>query len=76
MDRYINKRVIVTGGAGFLGSHLCEKLLAKNYDVLCIDNFIPVEKPMFIIFWIITFLNYTGTTLHFLCILKVTKYTT
>lgn len=33
------KRVLVTGGAGFLGSHLCEKLLSKEYDVLCLDNF-------------------------------------
>jgi len=44
MDRYNNKRVIVTGGAGFLGSHLCGKLLAKNYDVLCIDNFYTGRK--------------------------------
>jgi len=29
----------VTGGAGFIGSHLCEKLIAKNYEVLCVDNF-------------------------------------
>jgi len=33
------KRVLVTGGAGFLGSHLCEKLLAEGNDVLCADNF-------------------------------------
>lgn len=33
------KRVLVTGGAGFLGSHLCEKLLADNCDVICADNF-------------------------------------
>ena len=33
------KRVLVTGGAGFLGSHLCEKLLAEENDVLCVDNF-------------------------------------
>jgi len=32
------KRVLVTGGAGFLGSHLCEKLLAAGHDVLCVDN--------------------------------------
>jgi UDP-glucuronate decarboxylase len=33
------KRVLVTGGAGFLGSHLCEFLLARGHDVLCVDNF-------------------------------------
>ena len=32
-------RVLVTGGAGFLGSHLCERLLADGADVLCVDNF-------------------------------------
>ena len=33
------KRVLVTGGAGFLGSHLCERLLLEDCDVLCVDNF-------------------------------------
>jgi len=33
------KRVVVTGGAGFLGSHLCERLVAGGHDVLCLDNF-------------------------------------
>ena len=33
------KRVLVTGGAGFLGSHLCEALIRKEYDVICLDNF-------------------------------------
>jgi len=33
------KRVLVTGGAGFLGSHLCDKLVALGHDVLCLDNF-------------------------------------
>jgi UDP-glucuronate decarboxylase len=34
-----NRRVVVTGGAGFLGSHLCEKLLEQGHEVLCVDNF-------------------------------------
>jgi len=34
-----SKRVLVTGGAGFLGSHLCERLLSEGNDVLCIDNY-------------------------------------
>jgi UDP-glucuronate decarboxylase len=32
-------RILVTGGAGFIGSHLCERLLARGHDVLCLDNF-------------------------------------
>jgi UDP-glucuronate decarboxylase len=38
------KRVMVTGGAGFLGSHLCERLLDENCDVLCVDNFYSGTK--------------------------------
>ncbi|HYK94602.1 MAG TPA: UDP-glucuronic acid decarboxylase family protein [Candidatus Dormibacteraeota bacterium] len=38
-------RVLVTGGAGFLGSHLCERLLAEGHDVLCVDNFYTGTKP-------------------------------
>lgn len=38
------KRVLVTGGAGFLGSHLCERLLADGCDVLCVDNFYSGTK--------------------------------
>jgi UDP-glucuronate decarboxylase len=33
------KRIIVTGGAGFIGSHLCERLLAAGHEILCVDNF-------------------------------------
>ena len=40
----MNKRVLVTGGAGFLGSHLCEKLLNSGDDVLCVDNYFTGSK--------------------------------
>ncbi len=38
------KRIAVTGGAGFLGSHLCEKLLEQGHEVLCVDNFFTGSK--------------------------------
>jgi len=38
------KRVLVTGGAGFIGSHLCEKLLKKGNEVICLDNFFTGTK--------------------------------
>ena len=38
------KRVLVTGGAGFLGSHLCERLVAEGNDVLCVDNYFTGRK--------------------------------
>jgi len=39
-----NTRVLVTGGAGFLGSHLCDRLIREGYDVLCVDNFYTGAK--------------------------------
>ncbi len=36
---HTRKRILVTGGAGFLGSHLCDRLVAEGHDVLCLDNF-------------------------------------
>jgi UDP-glucuronate decarboxylase len=38
------KRILVTGGAGFIGSHLCDHLLAQGHDVLCVDNFYTGSK--------------------------------
>jgi len=38
------RRILVTGGAGFLGSHLCEKLLQQGHEVLCIDNYFTGKK--------------------------------
>jgi nucleoside-diphosphate-sugar epimerase len=35
------KKLLVTGGAGFLGSHVCERLLAAGHDALYVDNFFP-----------------------------------
>ena len=40
----MTKRILVTGGAGFLGSHLCEKLLERGDEVLCVDNFFTGQK--------------------------------
>jgi UDP-glucuronate decarboxylase len=54
--RHIQKRILVTGGAGFLGSHLCERLVEEGHDVLCLDNLFTgakrnishlIEKPNF-----------------------------
>ncbi len=38
------QRILVTGGAGFLGSHLCERLVEQGHDVLCLDNFFTSQK--------------------------------
>ena len=38
------KRILVTGGAGFLGSHLCDRLIAQGHEVLCVDNFFTGSK--------------------------------
>ena len=44
MNYALRKRILVTGGAGFLGSHLCERLLADGHDVICVDNFFTGTK--------------------------------
>ena len=37
-------RILITGGAGFLGSHLCDKLIAQGHDILCVDNYFTGSK--------------------------------
>jgi UDP-glucuronate decarboxylase len=44
MSQFSRKRILVTGGAGFLGSHLCDRLMAAGNDVLCLDNFFTGAK--------------------------------
>ena len=40
----VTNKILVTGGAGFLGSHLCERLIEGGADVLCVDNFFTGSK--------------------------------
>ncbi len=44
MNNYHRKRILITGGAGFLGSHLCERLLNEGNEILCLDNFFTGTK--------------------------------
>lgn len=44
MRNSLRKRILVTGGAGFLGSHLCERLLSEGHEVICVDNFYTGSK--------------------------------
>ena len=44
MPRFSSRRTLVTGGAGFIGSHLCESLLARGQEVLCVDNFFTATR--------------------------------
>ncbi len=42
--RFVRRRVLVTGGAGFIGSHLCDYLIAQGHEVLCIDNYLTGRR--------------------------------
>jgi len=37
-------KVLITGGAGFIGSNICERLVKENYEVICLDNFITGKR--------------------------------
>ncbi|GIR25506.1 MAG: hypothetical protein CM15mP40_01140 [Alphaproteobacteria bacterium] len=54
----MKKRVLVTGGAGFIGSFLCESLIKKGHYVICCDNFYTGNKENLKIFTIIKILSY------------------
>ncbi len=43
-ERKMTKRILITGGAGFLGSHLCERLVNEGHDVICLDNYFTGQK--------------------------------
>jgi len=43
-NKIMKNRILITGGAGFLGSHLCDRLVAEGHDVLCLDNFFTGRK--------------------------------
>ena len=61
MSKWDNKRVLVTGGAGFLGSHLCERLVEAGDEVLCVDNFFTGRRANSRIYWIILISYCSGT---------------
>lgn len=44
MNAFSRKRILITGGAGFLGSHLCDRLIGEGHEVLCLDNFFTGSK--------------------------------
>ena len=40
----MSRRILITGGAGFIGTHLCKKLLGNGHEVICVDNFYTGSK--------------------------------
>lgn len=44
MNQFARKKILVTGGAGFVGSHLCKRLLEEGHEVICVDNFFTGNK--------------------------------
>ena len=69
------KRVLITGGAGFLGSHLCEKILNNGHEVLCVDNFYTGRKGNIATFCKTRILSYYVTIFVFHFLWKLMKFT-
>ncbi len=44
LSKYDRERILITGGAGFLGSHLCENLLSDGHYIICLDNYFTGQK--------------------------------
>ncbi len=56
------KKVLVTGGAGFIGSHLCNRLVIEENDVICVDNFYTGKKNNYYVYYIVLFYFHVCTT--------------
>ena len=52
------KKILVTVGAGFVGSHLCERLINEGNEVICLDNYLQEIKKMWNTSFLIIFLNW------------------
>ena len=52
------KQILVTGGAGFIGSHLCERLLKDGNNVICMDNYFTGLKQNIVHYWTIPILSW------------------
>ena len=69
----MQKSVVVTGGAGFLGSHLCEQLLSGGSSVICIDNLITGRQKNIVRLMTRKDFTFINKVLYLLCFLIIGK---